>query len=126
MLRDFILTRAEEKLAAIIWREAPLTSPELVAFAEKEINWKKSTTYTVLRKLCDKGLFSNTNANVSVLLTRERLALKQSRAFIDCAFGGSVPKFIASLIGEERPSPEQVAEIRRFINEYESGGASSA
>jgi len=113
------LTDAEEKLAVIIWREAPLTSPELVAIADKEMGWKKSTTYTVLKKLCDKGVFRNANANISITLTHDELVAYQSRHFVDDTFGGSLPGFITSFIGSRKLTPEQTAELKRLIEENE-------
>ena len=117
--KTMYITEAEERLAEIIWREALLTSPELVALAETELNWKKSTTYTILKRLCGKGVFSNVNANVSVLLTRDELRAKQSRRFVEDIFGGSLPKLISAFIGEKPLSPKQAEEIRRIIDEYE-------
>ncbi len=121
MIKNITLTDAEEKLAALIWRDAPLTSPDLVALAEREMNWKKSTTYTVLKKLCDKGVFKNENANVSVLLTRDEQIARQSRRYVEDTFGGSLPKFIASFFGGRKLTPEQAAELRRLIEEHEAG-----
>ncbi len=125
MAKSFILTAAEEKLAAIIWRNAPLTSPDLVAMAEREMDWKKSTTYTVLKKLCDKGVFKNENANVSVLLTREEQIALQSRRYVEDTFGGSLPKFITSFFGGRKLTAEQAAELRRLIEEHEGEGANN-
>ena len=122
MAANIFLTPAEEKLAALIWRDAPLTSPELVEIAEKEMDWKKSTTYTVLKKLCDKGVCKNENANVSVVLTKEELVSHQSRYFVEDTFGGSLPKFITSFFGGKKLSLEQAAELRRLIEEHEEGG----
>ena len=122
MSNNITLFAAEEKLAALIWREAPLTSPELVALAEKELDWKKSTTYTVLRKLCEKGVFRNENANVSVILTQDELIARQSRRYVENTFGGSLPKFITSFFGGRKLSPEQAAELKRLIEEHEGGG----
>jgi len=122
MVNNIILTTAEEKLAVLIWREAPLTSPELVEFADKEMDWKKSTTYTVLKKLCDKGVFRNENANVSVVLTQDELIAHQSRYFVEDTFGGSLPKFITSFFSGKKLSAEQAAELRRLIEEHEGGG----
>jgi len=122
MDKNINLTTAEEKLAFLIWREAPLTSPELVQIAGKEMDWKRTTTYTVLKKLCDKGVFKNDSANISALLTRDELTAKQSRRYVEDAFGGSLPKFIASFIGGGKLSPEQAAELRRLIDEHEKGG----
>ena len=122
MRKKINLTEAEEKLAVLIWRDAPLTSPELVRIADKEMAWKRTTTYTVLKKLCDKGVFKNENANISVALTRDELIAHQSRRYIEDTFGGSLPKFITSFIGGKKLSPEQAAELRRLIDEYEGGG----
>ena len=119
MAKGIQLTAAEEKLAELIWRDAPLTSPELVTTADKEMDWKKSTTYTVLKKLCDKGVFKNDNANVSVILTREELVAHQSRSFVEDTFGGSLPRFITSFIGGKKLTMEQTAELKRLIEEHE-------
>jgi len=122
MAKNISLTAAEEKLAGLIWREAPLTSPALVTLAEREIDWKKSTTYTVLKKLCDKGIFKNENANVSVVLTHDELIAHQSQRYVEDTFGGSLPKFITSFIGGKKLTPEQAAELKRLIEEHEGGG----
>lgn len=121
MIKDITLTAAEEKLAALIWRTAPLASPDLVALAEREMDWKKSTTYTVLKKLCDKGVFKNENANVSVVLTRDEQIARQSRRYVEDAFGGSLPKFITSFFGGKKLTPEQAAELKHLIEEHEGG-----
>jgi len=122
MAKNISLTAAEEKLADLIWREAPLTSPALVTLAEQEIDWKKSTTYTVLKKLCDKGIFKNENANVSVVLTHDELIAHQSQRYVEDTFGGSLPKFITSFIGGKKLTPERAAELKRLIEEHEGGG----
>ena len=121
MANNITLTEAEEKLAAIIWRDAPITSPELVALAAREMDWKKSTTYTVLKKLCDKGVFKNENANVSVVFSRDEQIARQSRRYVEDTFGGSLPKFISAFFGGKRLTPEQAAELKRLIEEHEGG-----
>ena len=122
MAKVITLTAAEEKLAALIWRDAPLTSPDLVALAEREMDWKKSTTYTVLKKLCDKGVFKNENANVTVLLTKDEQVARQSRRYVEDTFGGSLPKFITSFIGGRKLTSEQAAELKHLIEEHERDG----
>lgn len=122
MAKNINLTDAEEKLAALIWMNAPLASPDLVALAERDMDWKKSTTYTVLKKLCDKGVFKNENANVSVILTRDEQMARQSRRYVEDTFGGSLPKFITSFFGGRKLTPEQAAELKRLIEEHEGGG----
>ena len=121
MMKDITLTIAEEKLATLIWRDAPLTSPDLVALAEREMAWKKSTTYTVLKKLCDKGVFKNQNAKVSVILTRDEQIARQSRQYVVDTFGGSLPKFIASFFSGKKLSLKQAEELKRLIEGYEEG-----
>ena len=120
-MKNFPLTTAEEKLAEIIWDKAPLMSPELVLLAGHVMDWKKSTTYTILKKLCDKGVFKNENANITVLLSREELAAQQSRRYIEDAFGGSLPRFIASFFCGEKLSREQAAELKQLIESHEEG-----
>jgi len=119
MEKQLFLTVAEERLARLIWRVAPLTSPELVSLAERELDWKKSTTYTVLKKLCDKDVFKNKNAMVSTVLTQEAYIKQQSYRYVDDAFGGSLPRFITALIGGRRISPEQAEELKRLIEMHE-------
>jgi len=115
------LTPSEEKLAAIIWRKAPLTSPELAAFALYELNWKKSTTYTILKKLCEKGIFRNEYTNLSVILTRDEIISRQSRSFIENTFGGSLPRFIASFFDGKKLSSSQADELISLIREHKGG-----
>jgi len=117
--KNITLTAAEEKLATLIWKDAPLTSPNLVALAKREMDWEKSTTYTVLKKLCNKGVFKNENMNVSVLLTRDEQIARQSRRYVEDTFGGSLPKFITSFIGGRKLSAEQAAELKRLIEEHD-------
>ena len=119
MAKNINLTEAEEKLANLIWREGAILSPDLVELAGKELGWKKSTTYTILRKLCDKGVLKNENTQVSALLTREEQMARQSKHYIEDAFGGSLPRFVASFFRGGNLSPEEVSELRRLIDEYD-------
>jgi len=121
MNKELALTAAEEKLAELLWRVAPLTSPELVVLAEKEMDWKKSTTYTVLRKLCEKGVFKNENANVSIILTRDELIANQSRRYVEDTFGGSLPKFITAFFGGRELTAEQAEELTLLIKSHNGG-----
>ena len=119
MDKNLHLTTAEEKLATLIWRKAPMSSPELVLLAEWELDWKKSTTYTVLKKLCDKGVFQNENAKISVLLTQNALLEQQSQRYVEDTFGGSLPKFVAAFMSGKKLSSEQAEGLKRFIAEHE-------
>ena len=118
MRKEITLTPAEEKLAVIIWREAPISSPALSDFALAELDWKKTTTYTVLKKLCEKGVFRNEYAKVSTVLTRDELIAHQSRRYVEDTFGGSLPRFIASFIDGENLSNEQADELIKLIQNH--------
>lgn len=114
---DYRLADAEAKFADIIWEREPLTSPELVKICEKEMNWKKSTTYTVLKKLCEKGIFQNENAVVRAVLSREEFYGRQSRKYVEDVFEGSLPRFLTAFCGGKKLSAEEVEEMQRFIDE---------
>ena len=113
------LTSAEEKLADIIWSSAPISSPDLVDIAYKQLDWKKSTTYTVLRRLCEKGIFKNTNATVTAQRTRQELLALQSRQFVNQAFSGSLPSFIAAFVGGGKLSPKIADELVKLIEAHQ-------
>ena len=112
------LPPGEAAFAEIIWRNEPVQSGELVKLCEKEIGWKKSTTYTVLKKLCDKGIFQNNNAVVSSRIKREDFLAKQSRHFVEDVFGGSLPNFLAAFIGGEKLNENQAAELKKLIDKH--------
>ena len=114
---DYKLAEAEEKFAQIIWDNEPVSSTELVRICEKEMNWKKSTTYTVLKKLCEKGIFRNENAIVSAKLSREEFYGMQSRKYVEDVFAGSLPRFLTAFCGGRKLSQKEIEEMRKFIEE---------
>lgn len=116
---NYKLAEAEEKFAEIIWAHEPISSPELVKVCEKEMNWKKSTTYTVLKKLCQKGIFQNENATVTARMSREEFYGMQSRKYVEDVFAGSLPRFLTAFCGGRKLSSKEVEEMQRFINEYQ-------
>ena len=113
----FRLTNAEARLADLLWINGPIASMEMVKMAEREFGWKKSTTFTNLKFLIDKGLASNEKSCVTMLFTRDEIVAEQSRRYVDDAFGGSLPMFIAAYTSNRKLSPEQVTELKRLINE---------
>ena len=115
---DFKLSQSEEKFAKIIWENEPIASGELVKLCENNLNWKKSTTYTVLKNLCDKGIFQNINSIVSSRIDKNELESLQSRGFVEDAFGGSLPKFITAFIGGKKLSAHQAEELKKLIDEH--------
>ena len=118
---DYALGEQETKFANLIWDSAPINSTELVKLAADVMNWKKSTTYTMLRRLCERGIFGNENATVYVILTRDAFYGSQSRRYVEDTFGGSLPRFIASFMGGKGLSDKQADELVRLINEHKRG-----
>ncbi len=118
-MADLKITESEEKFAELIWSNEPLGSGELVKLCEKEMSWKKSTTYTVLKNLIEKGLFKNENSVVSSIITRDEFYAKQSVSFVEDTFGGSLPKFFTAFIGGKKLNKEQAAELKKLIDQYE-------
>lgn len=117
-MKRYGISESEKRLAQIIWQHEPIHSGELVKLCEKELQWKKSTTYTILKKLCEKEIFQNQDAVVTSLLKKEEFHARQSRQFIEDTFGGSLPKFIASFIGGKKLSPKEAEELKRLIDGY--------
>lgn len=109
----------ESKFADIIWSNEPVTSSEIVKLAEKELDWKKSTTFTVLRRLCEKGIFINNKGTVTSLISKQEFYSLQSEKFIDDTFGGSLPAFIAAFSKRKKLSREEIEELRKMINDFE-------
>ena len=95
-MQEYSLGAIETRFAELIWKNEPVSSGRQVQLCQQELGWKKSTTYTVLRRLCDKGLFRNADGQVTALLNREAFYARQSKAFVETAFGGSLPGFLAA------------------------------
>ena len=106
----------ETRFAELIWQHEPLTSGELVKLCEQELQWKKSTTYTVLKKLCEHGIFQNENGTVTSLLSQEDYNAVQSEKFVEDTFGGSLPAFLAAFSTRKSLSEKDIAEIQRMID----------
>lgn len=105
----------ETRFANIIWDNAPLPSGELVKLAEAELGWKKSTTYTILRRMCQRGIFKNEDGTVSVLVSKEDFAAKQSSEFVQESFGGSLPAFMAAFTSRNKLTEDEVKQLLELI-----------
>lgn len=108
----------ESKFADIIWENEPLSSSTLVKLCEERLTWKKSTTFTVLRRLCDKGLFKNEKGVVSSLISKQDFYSLQSERFVEDTFDGSLPAFIAAFTARKKLSKEEILLLRNMIDEY--------
>lgn len=118
-MEEYSLGLVESRFADIVWQEAPLTTAELTKLCEKELGWKRTTTYTVLRKLIDRGIFENKEGTVAVLMTREDFYARQSEAYVERSFHGSLPGFLAAFTSRRRLSEEEVRKLRKIIEENE-------
>ena len=108
----------ESRFADIIWKNEPVSSSALVKLAGEELQWKRTTAHTVLRRLCDKGLFENDHGTVRVKISRESYYANQSRRFVEEAFDGSLPAFLAAFAGERGLTEKEVQDIRNMIAAY--------
>ena len=117
-MEDMKLGLVESQFADIIWDNEPIPSGQLVMLCQEKLNWKKPTTYTVLRKLCQRGIFQNENGTVSSLISREEFQARQSESFVEETFDGSLQAFIAAFTSRNRLSDQEVEEIRRLIDQH--------
>lgn len=113
------LGELEARFADIIWENEPISSGELAAKAYEQLSWKKTTAFTVLKRLSDKGLFKNNKGTVTSLISREDFYAMQSERFVERSFGGSLPAFIAAFAKRKVLSAEDVAMLRRMVDQFE-------
>ena len=117
---DFELGVIQERFADIVWANEPIASGDLVKICEKELDWKKSTTYTVLRKLCDKGLLENADGIVKSLISKEDFYSAKSEQIVEDSYEGSLPAFIAAFISNKKLTAKEADEIQKMIDEFKS------
>ena len=116
---DYKLGEIEARFADLIWKHEPLTSGELVKLAQESLSWKKSTTYTMLKRICEQQLFQNENACVTSLVSRDEYLQSQGEQFLEQNFGGSIPSFLAAFMDRRKLTRKQIEEIRDMIDRYE-------
>jgi BlaI family penicillinase repressor len=112
------LSESEYRFATIVWENEPLGSGELVKLCAQELGWKKSTTYTVLKKLCNRGVLQNIDATVTSLVKQEQVQKYQSEQFIKRTFGGSLPRFITAFMDDKTLSRQEADELKKLIDSY--------
>ena len=115
-MEEMRLGLVEARFADLIWQNAPISSGALVRLCEQELDWKKSTTYTVLKKLCDRGIFKNENSVVTACMTKAEFHARQSERFVEETFAGSLLAFIAAFTKRKKLSSREIDEIRRMID----------
>ena len=107
----------ESRFADLIWSHQPLTSGELVKLCREELSWKKSTTYTVLKRLCDRGIFQNEGGTVTSRLSRADYDTAQSQQFVEESFSGSLPAFITAFTRRKKLTEDEIAELQKLIDQ---------
>ena len=120
-MNDLTMGVAESRFADIIWENEPISSSELVKRSNDLLQWKKSTAFMVLKRLCNKGIFQNQNGVVSSLITRDEFYSAQSEQFVEETFNGSLPAFLAAFTSRKKLSDKEVEEIRKLIDEHKEG-----
>ncbi len=116
---DYRLTEAEENLTNIIWEKEPMKSSDLVKICEEEFDWKKSTTYTMLKRLEDKKVVHNKDSIVKSLIKREDFYGEQSKIFVEENFEGSLPRFLAAFTRRKKLNKKEIQELQKLIEDYE-------
>lgn len=110
---------SELRFCEILWAHEPVKSSELVRLCADELGWKKSTTYTVIKRLTDRGVVHTENAVVTALVRREDVQSAESRAFVDKNFCGSLPGFLSAFVGGKGLTAAEADELRRMIDKFE-------
>lgn len=120
-MEDYKLCDSDYRFMTIVWEWAPVGSGKLVQLCREKLGWKKSTTYTAIKKLCEKGYIQNVDAVVSVLIPREKVQACESEYFIERTFNGSLPSFLASFLGDKKISEQEAEELKQLIDSYREG-----
>ena len=115
------LAEGEYRFACIVWDNEPLPSGKLVELCREELGWKKSTTYTVLKKLVDRGILRNDSAVVTAAVPKEEVLREESRAVVERTFAGSLPSFLAHFMGGRTISDAEADELKSLIDQYREG-----
>lgn len=118
-MAELKLGAVEAKFADIVWKNEPISTPALVKICAEKLNWKRTTTYTVLKRLCERGIFSTNDATVTSLISKADFYSAQSEKFVEETFAGSLPAFIAAFTAHKSLSKEEVESIIKMIDNYE-------
>ena len=118
-MEPYKLGEMEQKFAELIWERAPISSGELAKLCDGAFGWKRTTAYTMLKRLCERGIFENQNGTVVVLQTREEFQGAQSEQFVNETFQGSLPQFLTAFTRRKKLSKAEIEELKKLIDEYE-------
>lgn len=121
-MEHYRLAEGEYRFASIVWENEPVPSGRLAELCLSRLGWKKSTTYTVLKKLTERGILRNENAVVTSLVPREQVQQAESQALIDHTFGGSLPSFLTAFMGGRTIPDQEAEELKALIDRFREGG----
>lgn len=121
-MSEYRLGVVESRFADLIWANEPITAAELAKKCEDVFRWKKTTAYTVLKRLGNKGLFVTEKGVVTSRISRQEFYSNQSREYVDSSFGGDLPSFLAAFTARKKLTPQEVAALRKFVAEYPAEG----
>ncbi|MBQ7776458.1 MAG: BlaI/MecI/CopY family transcriptional regulator [Lachnospiraceae bacterium] len=114
----YIMTEAENQLAELIWENEPVASGQLVKLAAEKLEWKKSTTYTVLRKICENEIFANQESIVTSLMSKEEYTRRKGERYLEENYNGSLPGFVAAFLKKQKLSKKEIEELAELIEAY--------
>ena len=120
-METYHLSDSEYRFMQVVWDAEPVGSGELVALCREKLGWKKSTTYTVLKKLCDRGLFRNDGGTVTAAISKEEFHAMQSERFVEETFDGSLPAFLTAFTSRKKLSAEEIAQLEQLIRDSREG-----
>ena len=115
-MSDLKMGSAEARFADMIWENEPLSSGQLSKLAETEFGWKKTTSFTVLKRLCNRGIFQNLGGTVSSLISRDDFYANHSKQYVEEAFGGSLPAFLTAFSSGRKLSDSEIQELKEIID----------
>lgn len=117
-MEQYKLGEMEQRFADMIWTNAPVSSRTLTQLCEQEFAWKRTTTYTMLKRLCERGLFENQGGTVTIKLSKAEFGAAQGEQFLSEAFNGSLPQFLAAFTRRKKLSAKEIGEIQRLIDAH--------
>ena len=121
-MEPYKLGEMEQRFADMIWEQAPIASGALAKLCEEAFGWKRTTSYTMLKRLCERGIFANQGGTVTVLMSKEEFQAAQGEQFLNENFNGSLPQFLLAFSRRKKLSGQEVEELKKLIEEYEEGG----
>lgn len=111
---------SEYRFACIVWEKEPISVKELIVLCSEQLEWKRTTTYTVLKRLCERGILNNADGIVTSLYSKEEIQYSESKQFLDKTFEGSLPSFVAAFLKGKKVSDKEIKELRQMLDEFEN------